>query len=71
MRGEGQYRAVYCSGCSDYSYCSAGCMVESVELGRQHSRTPCIFGRTCGFDDCGVWVSGGCRGEFDIQRRRY
>lgn len=35
-----------------------------VELARQLSRTPCIRGDSWGWNDRGVWVSNGCRGEF-------
>lgn len=35
-----------------------------VELVRQRSRSACIRGQTWGADRRGVWVSGGCRGEF-------
>lgn len=35
-----------------------------VELMRQLSRTACIRGQNWGWDDRGVWVSGGCRAEF-------
>jgi len=32
----------------------------------QLSETACIEGRTWGWDRRGVWVSGGCRGEFEV-----
>lgn len=35
-----------------------------VVLARQLSRERCDQGRTWDFDDRGIWVSGGCRGEF-------
>ena len=35
-----------------------------VELVRQISRSPCIRGQNWGWDESGVWVSGGCRAEF-------
>ena len=35
-----------------------------VELVRQLSRTPCIRGDSWGWNERGVWVSNGCRGEF-------
>lgn len=35
-----------------------------VRLERELSSTPCIRGRSWGFDRNGVWVDRGCRGEF-------
>lgn len=35
-----------------------------VVLARQLSRARCDQGRTWDFDNRGIWVSGGCRGEF-------
>lgn len=46
---------------------SGHCPVDApagVELVRQLSRSPCIQGRSWGWDDTGIWVSGGCRAEF-------
>lgn len=37
-----------------------------VYLGRRLSDTACIQGRNWGYDNRGVWVSGGCRAEFTI-----
>ncbi len=38
----------------------------SVRLERQVSQTPCIYGRTWGFDYNNVWVDRGCRGVFTM-----
>lgn len=49
------------------------CRVESgqdVRFVRQHSRAACIEGQTWGWDRGGVWVSGGCRAEFEVSERR-
>lgn len=35
-----------------------------VRLSRQLSRTDCVLGRNWGYDSRGIWVDGGCRGEF-------
>jgi len=35
-----------------------------VRLLRQNSGSPCIEGRTWGHDRNGIWVNGGCRGQF-------
>jgi len=37
-----------------------------VRLARQRSRAPCIEGETWGYDRRGIWVSGGCEGEFEL-----
>jgi len=46
-------------------YCRVG-VHGSVSLSRQLSRAACIQGETWGEDGTGIWVSGGCRGEFRI-----
>ena len=40
-----------------------------VRLVRQLSRSPCLEGRSWGVDRNGVWVSQGCRAEFEIGYR--
>ena len=42
-----------------------------ARLARQLSDAPCILDRTYGFDARSIWVSGGCRGEFDVTRGGY
>jgi hypothetical protein len=37
-----------------------------VRLTRQLSRTVCVQGRNWGYDAGGIWVDGGCRGEFAL-----
>jgi hypothetical protein len=37
-----------------------------VRLGRQMSNTSCIEGSTWGWSRDGIWVDGGCRGEFVV-----
>lgn len=39
-----------------------------VRLARQLSDSPCIQGRTWGYDRNAVWVSNGCRAEFEVGR---
>ena len=53
------------------NYCPADTR-GGVRLLRQTSRTDCDQGRTWGYDRRGIWVSGGCEGEFELgaQRRR-
>jgi len=40
----------------------------SVSLVQQISNSPCIEGRTWGSNTNGIWVSGGCRATFDVER---
>jgi hypothetical protein len=37
-----------------------------VELVHQRSEAKCIFDRTWGYDERGIWVDRGCRGDFEI-----
>jgi hypothetical protein len=39
-----------------------------VRLYKQRSDSPCIQGRTWGFNRDGIWVDRGCRAEFQIGR---
>jgi hypothetical protein len=48
-------------------YCAAETR-RGVRLVNQLSSTACIEGQTWGADRRGVWVRGGCRGEFEIGR---
>lgn len=53
--------------CESASGRSNLCVMDSrrgVELVRQLSRSACIRERSWGWNDQGVWVSGGCRAEF-------
>ncbi len=38
-------------------------------VGRQISGSPCIEGRTWGWNRAGIWVDQGCEAEFTIDRR--
>src|SRR5881396_2517805 len=50
-------------------YCAADIRGD-VRLVNQLSRSNCIEGRSWGWDRQGIWVSGGCRGEFEIDQGR-
>lgn len=39
---------------------------EHVEVRRQLSQAPCVFGRSWGIDRRDVWVDNGCRAEFVV-----
>jgi len=42
-----------------------------VSLARQLSRSACVEGSTWGYDTTGIWVSDGCRGEFQLHSSGY
>jgi hypothetical protein len=46
--------------------CPADIGRNRVELTRQISRGPCVQGQSWGYDQRGIWVSNGCRGEFAV-----
>ena len=46
-----------------------GCPVDTrdgVELVRQRSGSQCVYDRTWGYDDRGIWVDRGCRADFAV-----
>ena len=64
--GRGGSQLVKCeSRDRDYNHCNVR-VRGRVELSRQLSDTRCVYGQTWGSDRDGVWVRGGCRGEFVI-----
>jgi hypothetical protein len=55
---------------SDYGK-SHTCSVDTragIRMTRQISKTDCIYGRTWGYNNSGVWVRDGCRAEFTVGR---
>jgi Protein of unknown function (DUF3011) len=61
-------------GCSSEGYGYRFCSVDvghggRVSLERQVSGSPCVEGRTWGWNRAGVWVNQGCSGTFTIDRR--
>lgn len=50
------------------NYCRAS-IGGDVRIRRQLSDAPCREGRTWRWDRGGIWVSGGCRAEFEFRRR--
>ena len=42
-----------------------------ARLVRQLSSSPCVEGRTWGQHERGIWVTGGCRAEFEVQPRSW
>ena len=62
------YRGVQVS-CSSNDGRNRYCNVDTrggVRLVRQESRSPCIQGRSWGYDRRGIWVSNGCRARFEL-----
>lgn len=71
LSGMPQAHAQYASGsvvrCESNDGRSSSCAPGSgsdVRLIRQLSDSACVRGRTWGTDERGIWVTGGCRGEF-------
>src|SRR5262245_58935295 len=48
-----------------YNYCHVRTR-NRVQIDRQVSDSPCILGRTWGYDWNGVWVAKGCRADFSV-----
>lgn len=48
-------------------FCSSGETIVSAAVARQRSRTPCVLGQNWGWRANGIWVSGGCEADFEIQ----
>jgi hypothetical protein len=66
MPGPG--RQVACDS-RDYQqqFCPAGRRVSRAWLVEQRSQSACIQGRTWGYQQDGIWVSGGCSGLFAVE----
>lgn len=48
-------------------FCSSRDRIVSASVARQRSRTPCVLGQNWGWRPNGIWVSGGCEADFEIQ----
>ena len=48
-------------------FCPAGRRVSRAWLVEQRSQAACIQGRTWGYQQDGIWVSGGCSGLFAVE----
>lgn len=63
-RGKATVPAIRCESENDARVeCEADTLF-GVALFRQFSEVDCILGTTWGFDDAGIWVTQGCRGQF-------
>lgn len=63
------YRGVAEVRCSSNDGRTRYCNVDTrggVRIVRQESRSPCIQGRSWGYDRRGIWVSNGCRARFQL-----
>jgi Protein of unknown function (DUF3011) len=57
--------------CDSTFYRKNFCRVDTrggVHLIKQKSKSPCIKGRTWGFNRKGIWVDRGCRAKFELGR---
>jgi hypothetical protein len=62
--GNGGYGTFRCESDNERTrHCNADTR-GGVRMNRQLSDSPCIQGRSWGYDNSGVWVSQGCRAEF-------
>ncbi len=48
--------------------CPVNTRQATVTLRRQLSTAACVLNRTWGYDNRGIWVTNGCRGEFGVAR---
>jgi DUF3011 family protein len=59
----GQGRISCASRAGDREHCAANTSA-GVALVKSTGASPCLLGRTWGYDSTGIWVSDGCSGEF-------
>src|SRR5215467_4738568 len=58
----------YCASDDFYRhFCSIDSLAH-VQIVRQRSESPCIYGRTWGVTGGGIWVDRGCRADFVVSR---
>lgn len=68
-RYDDRYRRPALVRCESNDERTRRCRVDTrggVRLVQQDSRSPCIRGRTWGYDERGIWVTGGCRARFEV-----
>jgi hypothetical protein len=68
----GEAQAQYVVRCESVDFRENYCSVDTrggVRIVRQVSESDCYEGETWGFDRRGIWVSGGCAGDFEILGR--
>jgi len=68
-RDYGRDRVVRCESTNSRTvYCNVDTRY-GVRLLTQHSRSACIEGRTWGWNARGIWVTNGCRAQFQVGQR--
>lgn len=50
-----------------YEFCGVPEEIAFAQLANQRSRSACVEGRTWGWRPNGIWVSGGCEGDFQYR----
>jgi hypothetical protein len=53
----------------DYAFCAVGPEIRRAWIHEQRSRSPCIQGRSWGFQRNGIWVDKGCSAVFAFEVR--
>lgn len=51
----------------EQDFCGSPETIVGATVARQRSRTPCVLGQNWGWRPNGIWVSGGCEADFEIQ----
>ena len=64
--GASQTQVVSCSSDDMRWHACQADTSSGVRLLRQRSEADCVYGSTWGYDDRGLWVDRGCRGDFEI-----
>lgn len=64
--GNRQAQTISCNSDDEKRHYCAADTRRSVRLQNQRSGSPCTEGYSWGFDDQGVWVDHGCRGDFVV-----
>jgi hypothetical protein len=57
------------SGDMNYHRCGVNGRIDRAELARQISGSPCVQGRSWGYDRNSIWVNRGCRADFTVWLR--
>jgi hypothetical protein len=65
QKTEGSVRLTCASKPGERQHCPADTS-KGVALARSSGESPCLLGKTWGYDDKGVWVADGCSGEFIV-----
>lgn len=61
-------RAITCESRNyQYEFCGVADEIAYAQLVNQRSRSACVEGRTWGWRPNGIWVSGGCEGDFQYR----